>query len=704
MLAPFLHYYFLANLLLLFSLLFFVCARRAFAAVNVRVAHQPLVRCGQALMLLSVLAPLFLSAIPDTTLPGLKMPAFFLGADATAGPAGRSSRVKTEFRAEAKPVSAHPDRLAHLGMQLHNFGSQHWLNFAAALWAIGFAFSLWRLGRNFARLYRLLNGTVTLKRLGRIRVGVSSALAVPVSAFVPGTRWVLLPEGMLGQRGDVRLALKHEFQHQRQGDTQWALVVEALLCVFYPNFAAYLWKRQITELQEFSCDEIVVGQRGVSSREYGSCLVRVAETALGCREIYVGTTYMATASRNPKYFNSFLSRRIEMLATKIRPNHGKWPGRCIGTLGVMVTLSFAYGVERTARDLNADLPNPGTIVVDKEIQKITQKILADSIAVQDASEGFAIVAEPQSGRILAVANFDEAEKKKGFWALSERMEPASTMKSLVVAEALEEGKTTPTEEQHCENGSYRIGGRVFHDWKDTGFGKLTTTQTIAQSSDICTVKIAEKISEGEMRKLLPKYGFGPNGTAQSFPGSRPGQLPPEEGSLAGYLIPFVAFGQGFRSTPLELVQAYGAIANGGNLLMPLPASASEGDRKVVRRVLSVENAEKMKSILREVVLSGTARRNATSYLYTTAGKTGTSYTPDESWLEESRGTRKGNTGSFIGFAPVANPRVVVYVVIRNPKLNSDGDSGAHGARHAAPVFRQIAEAVLQRMKVAPDNF
>ena len=317
--------------------------------------------------------------------------------------------------------------------------------------------------------------------------------------------------------------------------------------------------------------------------------------------------------------------------------------------------------------------------------------------------GFAIVADPQTGKILAVANIDTKEKKSGHWALAERLEPASIAKALVVAEALEDGKTTPAEDLFCENGKYEFGGRTFHDWKTEGFSHLTTTQTIAQSSDICTIKIAEKIGLEGVHNLLEKYGFGPEGTAQSFPEARVGQLPPRNGSLGKFFVPYVAYGQGFRSTAIEFVQAFGAFANGGNLLAPLSANAPDSDKKVLRRVLSPDNAEKVKSILREVVLSGTGRTNAASYLYTTAGKTASFFSPDDDWLESSRGTRKANMAGFIGFAPVNNPRVEIYVGIRDPKISISHNGGAHGSEHAAPVFKQIAEAVLQEMKVAPDN-
>ncbi len=192
-----------------------------------------------------------------------------------------------------------------------------------------------------------------------------------------------------------------------------------------------------------------------------------------------------------------------------------------------------------------------------------------------------------------------------------------------------------------------------------------------------------------MVKMLEKYGFGPEGSASKFPASLPGQLPLKDGPLRIFLVPYVAYGQGFRVTSIELVQANGAIANGGNLLMPLSATASEADRRVICRVLSPENAEKVKRILREVELTGTTMKGGHSDLYTTA----TSYASDLSELDWMDGKRKANMAGFIGFAPANNPRVEVYVGIVNPRTD---DAGAHGSVHAAPVFKKIAEAVLHR--------
>ncbi len=695
--ANFLQLFVIANILLGFTYLAFVAVTRTLERLGLFVPHQHLVRGAQALVLLSVLGPGAMSFLPGKELPAFGLPSFHAVPESLTLPAITLKRsVKQTPRATATP-----EQIANTVNQFRDTKADL-AQIAFAAWILGLLVLSVRLANHFRKLRRLLHRSISVRKQGRVRVAVSNALSVPISAFHRGKFWVVLPEPMLLQRQDWNLALKHELQHHRQGDTRWALLVEWIVCFFYPNPAVYLWKRRIVELQEFSCDEALVGQLRISSRDYGSCLVRVAETALGCRDVYVGTTYMALAAKNPIYFKSFLTRRIEMFMNQKRPRARKWVSVVTGTLGLVATLSVAYGIERSARAVKEALPNAGHLVVDEKIQRIAQKILADAIHKQEASDGYAIVADPQTGRILAVANVDARNNRTGYWALAEQMEPASIAKTIVVAEALEQGKTTPSESHNCENGKYNYGGKIFHDWKKGGFGHLTTTEAVAVSSGICVAKIAEKIGAKGVYDMLERFGFGPEGSAKSFPASRAGFVPGRGGAEEKFLVPYVAFGQGFRATPLELVQAYGAIANGGNLLAPLPGDAPDSARRVVRRVLSPENAEKVRGILKEVVLSGTGRQNAGSYLYTTAGKTASGYGPDEEGRRAARANRNANMAGFIGFAPVNQPRVEVLVSIRNPQVSKDAGSGAHGAEHAAPVFRQITEAVLQQMKVEPD--
>jgi cell division protein FtsI (penicillin-binding protein 3) len=383
-------------------------------------------------------------------------------------------------------------------------------------------------------------------------------------------------------------------------------------------------------------------------------------------------------------------------------NHEKPRGRiatglAVGTLATILTIALAFGAEKTIRDNSLPNPNPGFAAVDPAIQEIAENALKQALKSESAKAGFAIVADPLSGRILAIANIDTVKNRTGHWSLGQLMEPASILKTLVAAQAIDSGLTTPHESHACENGSYSYGGHVFHDWKKVGWDHMTTEDTIAFSGDICAMKIGEKIGAAGLRHMLVNFGFGPDGSASLFPEARSGVLPPPDGKQDSDIVPFVSMGYGFRTTPLEVIQAYGAIANGGTLLEPAPVS--DPGQHVIRRVLSQQSAEQMKAILEQVVLKGTARGRAASDLYTTAGKTASSFVPDLTREEQFDGRNKGNFAGFVWFAPVKSPRVEIYVGIRDPQ----SPDGAHGSAHAAPVFKQIAEDVLKQMKVAPDK-
>jgi cell division protein FtsI/penicillin-binding protein 2 len=295
---------------------------------------------------------------------------------------------------------------------------------------------------------------------------------------------------------------------------------------------------------------------------------------------------------------------------------------------------------------------------------------------------------------LAVANIDTTKKLEGYWILGEQFEPASVLKTLVVADAIDKGLVSPEDKINCENGNYRYGDRVYHDWKKEGWDFLTVSDTIAYSGDICSIKIGEKIGPDGLNQMLTEFGFGPGGTASAFPGARPGVLPPQDDPEHPRLVPYVSEGVGVEVTPIEMVQAYGAIANGGNLMAPKRANASSSDSQIIRRVLSPDSADKLKTILQQVVLNGTAKGHGQSAFYTTAGKTATSHYPRHIPYDE-----KDDFGSFIGFAPLNHPRIEVYVGIRNP----ESSDGAHGGAHAAPVFTEIVDQVLAYSKVAPDK-
>ncbi len=672
------------------------------AALRLGVGYRAWIGIGELLIALSILAPIGLSLVPQRQLARVEWSVFTppseggLENDATqAAPAQRASSAEST----ARPMSRGPGLFERLANRARWSLSATGVCLALGCLAFGALISFACLWRSAASLRRLLRSSSMIRRVGRVRVAVTDEVTIPFSSWRATASWVVLPASMLENARDLRLAIRHELQHHRQADTPRAVLIEILLCVLFPNPFMRLWKREMTELQEFSCDEALLNRKGISPRDYGSCLVGVAEAALGARSMYAGTTCMAAVSKNPFYQRSFLRRRVEMFTSQKRPRARRWAAGLAGTAAVLVTMAVALGAEKSLRGDGQSKVNPGIAAVDPAIQRIAEKILGDALQAEEADAGFAIVAEPSTGKILAVANVDRTRKRSGHWALSAVYEPASLTKTLVAAQAIEKGLTRPDESHDCEKGSYRFGNRVYHDWSRDGWDHLTTQETIAVSSDICSIKIGEKLGGEGLQKMLVDFGFGPGGSASAFPEASEGVLLPAGNPYELEAVPAVTAGFGFRASPLELVQAYGAIANGGNLLKPKSADA-DSQPQVVRRVLSAESSALVRRILRQVVLTGTGRGRAASKYYSTAGKTATSYFPDLTQWELVARQKKGNLAGFIGFAPMNDPKVEVYVGINNPKTDKKG--GAHGSMHAAPVFNQITEEVLKHMNVAPD--
>ena len=338
------------------------------------------------------------------------------------------------------------------------------------------------------------------------------------------------------------------------------------------------------------------------------------------------------------------------------------------------------------------------LTIDGVVQYIAEEELKKMVRKFNASSGTVIVMEPSTGKILAMANypdydinyFSEAPKElMKNTATSSVYEPGSVFKIVTAGAALEEEAITLDESLYCENGEYRVGGRILHDYH--AYGRLTFSKVISKSSNIGTVKVAQRLGEETLYDYITKFGFGKK-TGIDLPGEVGGiSRPPSIWSRSD--ITTIPIGQGIAVTPLQLACAISVIANGGELMKPYivdkittwEGAVEEKFSPVVRgRVLSEETCEELKEPLSEVVKSGTGRR-ARSKEYTSCGKTGTAlmvnpnggYYPDKYYA------------TFIGFAPAENPLISVVIVAKDPHP-------AHfGGTVAGPTFKNITERTLQ---------
>ncbi|MGA2982775.1 MAG: penicillin-binding protein [Terriglobia bacterium] len=350
---------------------------------------------------------------------------------------------------------------------------------------------------------------------------------------------------------------------------------------------------------------------------------------------------------------------------------------------------------------------PGKNVVltlDEKIQYIAEKALAEEVATSQAVGGVAMVQNPNTGEILALANQPTFNPNNidasSMTARLDRAagwiyEPGSTFKVVTLSAALEENLTNPQEVINCQNGSIVLSGHTIHDHKP--YGDLSVTDVLANSSDVGSIKLGLRLGEDRFYRYIQAYGFGAK-TDLELPGEERGLLQPPS-HWSGISIGEISIGQEIGVTPLQMISVYSAIANGGILFQPrivhdvfLGAHHDALAPATGRRVVSAHTAEMMRQMLAAVVDHGTGKP-AQLGGYTSAGKTGTAQK-----IDASRTYSKSNyVASFIGFAPAARPAVTILVVIDSP-------AGAHhGTDVAAPVFRSIAEQTLGYLNVPQDN-
>lgn len=352
------------------------------------------------------------------------------------------------------------------------------------------------------------------------------------------------------------------------------------------------------------------------------------------------------------------------------------------------------------------------LTIDHVIQEIADEALKAGVAAAKSKSGFAIVTDPHTGRILALSNYPtfdpnaigqiKVEHTRNY-AILDSFEPGSVMKPFVVASAIDQKKTRPDEMHNCENGVYRAGGVVFRD--DHAAATLSTTETIARSNNVCTFKIAESIGKQSLYDSLRAFGFSGQLTfPELFPSVTNGFVAKPQ-SWKPIRFANIAFGQGMTTTGLELAMAYGAIANGGNLMKPqlidrVTSPSGEityaSSPEVIRQVININTSKEVRDILAQVVTSPHGSGKAAKIpWYTTGGKTGTAEKVDPATKGYSSTKR---VASFAGFAPVQDPYLVVIVVIDEPSMRP-----YFGGLWAAPVFANIVERSLRYLNVAPDK-
>ena len=373
-------------------------------------------------------------------------------------------------------------------------------------------------------------------------------------------------------------------------------------------------------------------------------------------------------------------------------------------------LTGAPGSQTVVRDpigrpiaIQSDVPardgKSAFLTLDHTIQANAEQVLRSTVAQWHAKSATAIVLEPSTGRVLAMAmqpgyDANQVAKKglQGDAAVSDVFEPGSVFKVVTIAGALSEGTITPTT-RFTLPYSIQVADRVIHDAELRGTETMSVSQILQRSSNVGTVTIARtRLGETHLKRWIDQFGFGKR-TGIDLPGESAGLLP---SYWSGSTIGNVPIGQGVSVTPIQLASVYGAIANHGVWKQPHLVDHVQGEKPPpvgTRRILSARIDRELLTMLKGVVSDTGTAAGASVPGYSVAGKTGTAQKPSP-----TGGYAPGKyVATFVGMVPANAPRLVILVSVDEPKL------AIFGGIVAAPAFAQIAAFDLQYLEVPPDQ-
>jgi cell division protein FtsI (penicillin-binding protein 3) len=347
------------------------------------------------------------------------------------------------------------------------------------------------------------------------------------------------------------------------------------------------------------------------------------------------------------------------------------------------------------------------LTLDESIQYVTERELERAVQETGSVAGVAVVMDPRTGELLALANrptFNPnswSSYSSARWrnrAVADAYEPGSIFKIITAAAGLQERVVDPDEVIDCGHGGIEIAGTRIND--HAVFDQLTFRQVVAKSSDVGVIRVAQRLGRESFSRYVRDFGFGAP-TGVDLPGESSGLFRPTS-RWSALSLPSLSFGQEVGVTALQMTAAVAAVANGGYLMRPMVVrQVEDGGGQVVkslkpvavRRVLEPATVDLMTDLLKGVVSGGTGTRAAVPG-YVVAGKTGTAQKVDAS----GRYSMVDHVASFVGFVPASRPALVILVSLDTPRgpRNQGGDV-------AAPAFSRIAEHALRHLAVPPDD-
>lgn len=512
------------------------------------------------------------------------------------------------------------------------------------------------------KIYKDVNKTKSIidsaqpyKKRGKITIKISDQCVIPFSIRLIKTSYIILPVSILHSSINTKLAILHEGQHHRQGDCLWAYLIEFMRIIFWFNPSINYWHKNFQELQELACDETLVNKNRVSAHDYGWCLFNVTQTASQYLQAHhqnlACTSQMVSGYKNE---TTLITRRICMLSKYKNEHLSKTmlgSILAISALSIIVPLGTAYATKGLISQ-SVTIDSIDTSSINPNIQNIAIKEISTAVNKSHAKSGTIVIADARTGKIVA---FAEAGKSSDSWR-SRIFNPASTIKPFIAAAAIDAGVASESTIYDCHK-PYQVDGRKFKN-NDPNIGKLSLSDAMASSNNICMMKAAQETGSAKTRQILSRFGFDMNA---AWDNNTSDAL-----NLANATI-----GSSIPVTLKTLTNAFTILANKGHFVH----SNSES-------VVSEETANTVTHLLEKAVTNGTGKRAAMTNVLV-AGKTGTL----------SNDTHTSTLALFAGYVPSQSPRYVSIVVIENAQLNGSL-SKANGGNISAPVFRKVLEKSL----------
>ncbi len=387
-----------------------------------------------------------------------------------------------------------------------------------------------------------------------------------------------------------------------------------------------------------------------------------------------------------------------------------WEKKLKGSPGVISHEKDTRGGWISTSRKNINPARDGTnliLTIDHTAQYETEKILRETFEKHKANGATAIVMEPKTGKIIALANlpsFNPNEYNKtediSFFlnpAVSSSYECGSVFKPITMAMGIEEGKVSP-DTVYTDVGAVKEAGYVIKNSDGKSHGKQTMTQVLEKSLNTGVIFVEKQIGNKKFAEYAKRFGFGEK-TGVDLASEISGNINNLNNLKSDIQFFTASFGQGISMTPLQLINAFAAVANGGNLMKPqivekityVDGREEKIEPQVIRRVISEKTAQEVGRMLRNVVVNGHGKK-ADVPGYLVGGKTGTAQVPKK----ESKGYEDGiNIGSFVGYAPIDDPKFVVLVKVENPQGVVWAESSA------APAVGKIMKFLMDYYKIEP---